>query len=802
MFKTNLKIAWRHIIKDRLYSTINIVGLSAGIGFTLLIAAYVWTELRVNGSLENASSQYIIQSKWKEADQGIEITSIGLLAKTIKEDYPSLVKNYFRWDGVTSTISKGDKSFREGIQICDSTMLQMYGFRLLYGDPKTAFNKPFSLVLTKERAIKYFGKADVVGQTLSVESFSGTKHDFVVAGVMENPAKNSVTVLTPENDNQFYVPAVNINYFGRNMDVWNNPYIVSYIELQKGVDPKKVEQALKDILRKHADPKTAANLTPYIVPLKKFYLSANNGLIQKLLYSLSAIALFILFMAMINFINLSVSRASRRLKEIGMRKVLGGMRYQLIMQFLVESSLLVLGATILGLWIYAAGRDAVGHILNENLPPIGSLIIGCWPYLILMILVVGIAAGIYPAFVLSAMKSVNSLKGKLVAVGEKLWLRKSLVGFQFMSAIVVLVGSIVVSQQVQLFFSGNLGYKKDQVVSFQVPRNWTSSGVRQMELVRDQLSMLPQVEQISLSYEVPTGNNSGVFALYKQGTDPMSAVQTQNIITDEYYADTYKIPLVAGAFYGPPGNVADSSRVVINEKMSKALGFRNPDEAIGHQVLNQGDDRTFTIAGVIRDFHFASMHTNIAPMTLFQLKAIPVFRVFSVRLAPGDVSASVQAIGKKWSALLPGAPFQYTFMDDSLKELYRAEIQLKQSSYIATVLAFIIILLGILGLVSQNIQKRTKEIGIRKLLGSSIRNILGLFMKEIFSTLMIAGLIACPLVYLLMQRWLEGYAYRIELTPFPFVVALMVLSVLTAVLITLQTIKTAMANPVKNLRSE
>jgi putative ABC transport system permease protein len=189
-------------------------------------------------------------------------------------------------------------------------------------------------------------------------------------------------------------------------------------------------------------------------------------------------------------------------------------------------------------------------------------------------------------------------------------------------------------------------------------------------------------------------------------------------------------------------------------------------------------------------------------MTLFQLKAIPVFRVFSVRLAPGDVSASVQAIGKKWSALLPGAPFQYTFMDDSLKELYRAEIQLKQSSYIATVLAFIIILLGILGLVSQNIQKRAKEIGIRKLLGSSIRNILGLFMKEIFSTLMIAGLIACPLVYLLMQRWLEGYAYRIELTPFPFVVALMVLSVLTAVLITLQTIKTAMANPVKNLRSE
>jgi ABC-type antimicrobial peptide transport system permease subunit len=478
------------------------------------------------------------------------------------------------------------------------------------------------------------------------------------------------------------------------------------------------------------------------------------------------------------------------------------MKYQLIFQFLVESSLLVAGATIAGLWIYAAGRDAVGNILQEELPTTFQLVLAFWPYLLLLILTIGTGAGIYPAFVLSTMRSVDSMKGKFAAVGEKIWLRKSLVGFQFMTATIVLAGAIVVSQQVQFFFSGNLGYKKDKVVSIQVPRNWTPEGVQRMEAIRAQLALMPQIEQISLSYEVPAGNNSGVYALYKKGSDPLSAVQTQSLLSDEYYADTYKIPLLAGTFYGPAGNITDPLKLVINEKMSKALGFRDPQQAIGQQVMNVGGDRVFTVAGVTRDFHFGSMHTGIAPMTFYQLKAFTAFRVFSLRLAGGDITANLQAIEQKWSQLLPGAPFDYTFMDDSLKNLYRAEIQLKQASYIATILSFVIILLGILGLVSQNIQKRTKEIGIRKLLGSSVSNILALFMKEIFTILIFAGVVACPVVYLLMQKWLAGYAYRIELTALPFVSAVSVLGVLTAALITLQTIKTALANPVKSLRSE
>ena len=802
MIKTNIKIAWRALMHDRLYSIINVIGLAGGIAFALIIGAYIWTELQVNASLSNSSSQYIIQSRWKNPNEGLELTTIGPLAKSLREEYPSLVKNFYRWDGITSAISKGDKSFREGIQVGDSTILQMYGFHLIHGDPATAFEGLFSVVLTREKAIKFFGKDDVVGETISMESFSGTKHDFVIKGVMEKPAKNSVTFLTPENDNGFYIPSSNAAYFGRNIETWFNPYVVSYVQLQKGVDPTSLAQPMRDLLKRNADAKTASSLHPYLVPLKEYYLSANNGLIRKLLYSLSAIAIFILGMAIINFINLSISRASRRLREIGIRKVLGGLRGQLIAQFLVESTLTVLIATVFGLCIYAATSGFFSALLGEEVPGIGAFVLQFWTYLLLLIFGIGLAAGLYPAFVLSSLKSSESLKGKLSTVAENVWLRKSLVGLQFFIATIILVCSIVFSQQIQLFFSKQLGYNKDFLISVAVPRDWTPAGVKKMEAIRDQLAQLPQVQNISLSYEVPAGNSSGVFAVHKMGADPSTAIQTQSIFTDEHYLDTYGIPLLAGEFYGPPNTNYDSLKLVVNEKMTKALGFKNPYDALGTQVKNQGGTRVFTIAGVTGDFHFSSMEEEIQPLTFFQLRAFNPFRVFSIKLKGGNVVQSMDAIRKKWMQVLPSAPFEYTFMDDTLAGLYKTEIQLKKASYCGTILSSIIVLLGILGLVSQSVQKRTKEIGIRKVLGSSVRNILALFMREVIWTIVIAGLIACPIAYLLLSKWLQGYAYRIPVTALPFVVSIGILISLTAILVAAQTIRTALANPVKSLRTE
>src|SRR3954470_19574017 len=279
MLKNYLKIEWRNITKSRFYSFVNIIGLATGIAFTLLIASYVWSQLQVNQHLQNADRQYIILSKWKDPNQGFAMATLGPLGKTLKENYPNLVANYYRFDGITSNVSKGQKSFRENLQVGDSTMLNMYGFTLLQGNAKTALNGPFKVVVTKEKAIKYFGKTDVVGQTISIESFSGSKHDFLITGVLNPMIKNSVTALIDNYPGDFYVSTDNLDFFGRNMS-WQNPFIANYIELQRGVTPKDLEQPIAHLIKQNA-PSFTADLIPQLVSLKDFYVNANNELIKK-----------------------------------------------------------------------------------------------------------------------------------------------------------------------------------------------------------------------------------------------------------------------------------------------------------------------------------------------------------------------------------------------------------------------------------------------------------------------------------------------------------------------------------------
>ncbi len=801
MVKNYFKIAWRNIIKSRFYSLVNVIGLSFGIAFTLLIGAYVWSELQVNSTLKNAGDQYIIQSKWKDANQGIELTSMGPLAKALRENYPNLVANYYRWDGVTSNVSKGNKVFREGLQLCDSTMLNMYGFSLKHGNPSTAFDGPYSVVITTEKAIKYFGKTDVTGEVLTIENFSGSKHDFMITAVMNMPVKNSVTFVNDNNNNGFYIAADNLAFFGRNMD-WPNAYILNYIELQKGVTPADLDKPMQLLIRQNAPPQITQNMKPYLVPLKDYYLSANNGLVQKMLYALSAIALFILLMAIINFINMSISRSATRMREIGIRKVLGGLKTQLISQFLIESVILVFLSTIIALVIYMVTKDLFSNILGKAVPALSVFPLYFIVFPVSMIVIIGLIAGIYPAFVLSSLKAVESLKGKLSSVKENLWLRKSLVAFQFATAAIVFIAAIIISTQINLFFSKNLGYDKAYIISAQLPRNWSPEGVQKMEAIRRQFAASPQVSNVTLSYEVPDGNNSGSIAFYKQGGDSASALQSQMLQTDEYFSSTYSIPMAAGEFFGQPGAVSDSFALVLNEAAAKAYGWQTPAEAIGKKLFFASNQPASTVRGITKDFHFGSMQQEIAPVTFVQVRVTNTFRYFSFKLKPGNMGNALAALQKKWSALMPGTPFEYKFMDETLATLYKSELQLKKAAYAATVLSLIIVLLGVLGLISLSVQKRTKEIGIRKVLGSSVAGIITLFMKEFLQVVIIAAIIACPVAYILMQKWLQAYTYRINITAQPFFLAIVVLSIITALLICIQTIKAAIANPVKSLRTE
>jgi len=801
MIKNYFKIAWRNIIKRPFYSSLNIIGLSTGILFTLLIGAYVWNELQVNKKLRNAKNQYFLRSIWKDPNKGVDITTLGPLSKRLKQDYPNLVANYYRWDGITSVVSKGDKHFREGLQLGDSTLLYMYGFELLYGDKRTALTNPYSLVITKDKAIKYFGRADVIGETISIQSFSGTQHNFAITGILKDPQENSVTALNDANHNEFFIPTNTFSYFGRlDFETWANIFIPSYIELKEGVKATDLVKPINQLLQQNTSDGIRQNLTVQPVALTDYYLQKDNGLVKRMLYALSFVGLFILLMAVINFINISISSSSARIKEIGIRKVLGGVRKQIIVQFLAESIILVLGATVISIVAYPLVQPFFGELVGKTIPVLSSFPLYFTFIPAAIVLLVGILAGLYPAVVLSSLKSADSIKGKLKTIKENVLLRKSLTGFQFCIASVVLIAAFIVSQQVSYFFGQSLGYNKEYIVSSQVPRDWSKEGVKKMESIRNEFATLPQVSQVTLSYEIPNGMNGGQPPVYRAGTDSTQAIAMQSMVTDENYLATYQVPLKAGAFFDNRG--FDSGKVVMNEQAIQALGYKNTDEAIGQHIRIPNDPTIFTIKGVTNDFHFGSMQQKIAPIIFFNVQFAPTYRYLSFKIKPGNISSTVEAIQKKWSALLPGSSFEYSFMDNTLKALYKNEIQLKKASYTATVLSLIIVLLGVIGLVSLSIQKRTKEIGIRKVLGASVSGIVALFMKEVLLVIFIAGVVACPIAWLVMNGWLSDYAYRISLTAKPFIISIIGLAFITAILIVIQTIKAGTENPVKSLRTE
>lgn len=785
-------------MKSRFYAGINVFGLSIGIAFTLLMAAYVWGEGQVNKHLKNAGRQYIIQNLWKGQANGA-ITTFGPLARELKENYPNLVANYYRWDGITTNVSTGHNAFREGIQIGDSTLLNMYGFRLVSGNASTALKEPFTVVVTTDRAIKYFGKTDVTGQTISMENMSGGRHDFLITGVMEMPSKNSVTNINENNNNGVYVSDMNLDFFGRDMS-WRNTAIVSYVELREGVTAKDLEQPIAQLVKLNAQPQDAQVFKPYLTPLKEYYLAYNNGFVKKTLFVLSSIALFILMMAVVNFVNMSVSRSSSRLREIGVRKALGGSRNQLIVQFITESVVMVFFATAVALVVYSSTREPFGDILGKALPSLFQFPAWFPLFILLLVVLLGFVAGMYPAFVLSSAKSVESLKGKPSSVKDKLWLRKSLVTFQFAVAIIAFAGAVIISRQIDLFFGKSLGYNKDFVVSAQVPRNWTKAGVEKMETIRNQFAAMPGVSGVSLSFEIPNGYNIGGAPVYKLGDDSTRAIDASFLETDENYLSVYQIPLKAGAFFA--GGNADSAKIVVNGTALQQLGWKNENEAIGQQVRISDDPTIYTVKGVIHDFHFGSMQGKIDPAVFFPVRFAPVYRYLSFKIQPQHISSTMNALQGRWATLMPGAAFEYRFMDETLASIYQSELQFKKASYTATLLAMVIVLLGVFGLVTLNIQKRTKEIGIRKVLGSSVPDIIALFAREFVWMLLVAGVIACPLAYIIMHSWLQGYAYRVDIGLLPFIAVTGCLALVTILLITAQTMKAARANPVKSLRAE
>lgn len=801
MIRNYIKIAFRNLIKNRLFSAVNIIGLTAGILFTMLIGAYIWSELQVNKGLRNADRQFFLSSKWKEEGMGMPMTTLAPIGRRLKEEYPSLVANYYRWDGITSVISVGDKRFREGIQIGDSTLLSMYGFELQAGNSKMALVNPYSAIITEKQAIKFFGNTDALGKSINIQSFSGEKHDFLITGVLKKLPQNSVTNLLGDDTNGIFIPNNTARFFGRdNFEQWNNLNIPSYIELRDGAKISDLENAIQSLISKNTPDFIKANLKIEPIALTKYHLQKDNGLINKMLFALSLIGVFILVMAIINFVNISIGSSGSRTKEIGVRKAIGSVRSQLIFQFLAESLPLVMASGVFALLFYPIAKPFFNDIIGKEIPnliefpKITALYFGGF------ILLLAFLAGLYPAFILSSLKVIDSLKGKLKTTKEASLLRKSLVLFQFATALLVLIGATVITQQINYFFGKNLGYNKDWVISAQVPRDWSKRGVNKMISIRKEFEKVPQIENISLSYEIPNGNNGGQSQMYKMGTDSTKTVASQALISDENYLKTYEISLIEGNFFDGLGS--DSSKIILNERAVKQLGFSNSADAVGQKIRMLTDPTVYTIKGISKDFQFGTMQQAIQPMVFFDINTAPFYRFLSFKIKADNISESLAAVQSKWTTLIPDSPFEYSFMDDTLAKIYKNEIQLKKASYTATVLAIIISLLGVIGLIALSIQRRLKEIGVRKVLGASSLNITTLFIKEFSLVFALACLLACPLAYYFMNNWLDNYANRISLTPFTFLWAVVGLMSITAILIGIQTFKSATMNPVKSLKTE
>ncbi|PRD47340.1 ABC transporter permease [Sphingobacterium haloxyli] len=800
MFKNHIKIAWRNVWKRKFHTVINIVGLVSSMTFVLLIAAYVWQTHQVNSDLRHQDRQYVLQSEYKKTGIGLELTTIGALPKALREEYPHLVANYYRIDGLTCIISNGTAVYEESVSLGDSTLLEMFGFELFEGNPSTALTSPFSVVITESAAMKYFGKKEVLGENLTIRNFAGEKRDFVVTGVLKPTAQNSVMELNAALSSSIFLPIASEQYFGRNVDNWNNLWIAGFIELQENVQPEQLAIPIQNLLKQHADEQVAANLIPQLKPLSSYYLDDNNGAMRQLTQVLILIAGFLLIMAVVNFINFTVSQSFTRLKEIGVRKTMGSNRFQLILQLTTEYIMLVWIAGLGALALYPLLAPLFESIMLTALPNIFELPVFFFVYFMLAVLFLGMLSGLYPAMKLSQNHLLESMKNQLTNIQQKHLIRRILLFTQFTVTIVVLIAAVVISRQVDIFMKGDLGYDKDYLITVQAPRDWSEAGLHKMELVREQLRALPHVENLSLSYGVPGAFADGIQQIQKVGSE--DEVDALMIASDSYFSETYSIPLLAGEFFNQKGAMTDNSKLVITNKTAKALGFHMPQGAIGQQISLFNGRFVGTIAGVTEDFYANSMHSVSPPVIWFSIKNNNQYRFLSIRLNAGSTLDALTALEKKWKQLMPEAPFEFRFMDDTIKNMYTIELQLQRASQAATVISIVIIALGLIGLTALAINLRLKEVGIRKVLGASLQQIIMLFSKEFYITFFLAVLVGCPLVYTLMNKWLANYASRIELTMSVFIFPLIGL-ILLLFFVTGSIISSAIkSNPVDSLRDE
>ncbi len=801
MFKSNFKIAFRNLIRFKAYSLINIFGLAIGIASCIIILLFVSDELGYDTYNKKADQIYRVHTHGKLLGSDLNMAvSPAPLGETMVDEYPEVISSTRLMYNPNMLIRYNDNVFNETRFFwADSTIFEVFTMPFIQGNPFTALNQPHTVVLTKSLAKKYFGDEDPMDKIMNMED--GTP--YTVRGVIED---------CPSNSHFHYDMFASVASLGLQGTFWVSNNFYTYIVLKKGASAEELQAKLPEFSKKYAGPQLQELLGityddavkkgyayEFIMqPLKDIHLHSHldyeiepNSDIRYV-YIFSIIAGFVLLIACINFMNLTTARSSTRSREVGIRKVLGSNKAKLIRQFLTESVLLtffaVLAAVVLVEVFLPAFSNIAGKELHTNYFENWLVI----PGLFLTTLVVGFIAGSYPAFFLSSFQPVKVLKGK-PSEGRRNWLRSGLVVFQFAITIVLFACTFIVAGQMKFIQEKKLGFDKDHVLVIQ--RAWALEN--HADAFKDELMQSTKIISASNTDNLP-GKLFGQ-TVFKPEDAPLSQQYPLAIMATDYnFAETLGLELSEGRYFSKD-IISDSAAIILNENAVKFMEIKDP---IGKRIIMPGrtDNQYFTIIGVLKDFHYESLHQQIRPLAIFYNKGQTAY--LPVRIKPANISATISLIEDEWKKFVPGKPFEYFFLDEDFNKLYQSEMKTGQIFSAFSVLAIFIACLGLFGLTAFTVERRIKEIGIRKVLGASISTIVFLISKEFLKWVLIANLIAWPVAYYFMNEWLQNFAYRNEITLWAFIFSGIIALVIALITISSQTIKAATANPVKSLRYE
>lgn len=805
MIRNYITTAIRSLVKNKFYSLLNITGLAVGLATCLLIWLYVTDELSYDRYNVKADRIYRVNTEIKFGGNYLDLgVAAPLMGPAMAHDLPD-VQQYTRLQWHSSIhVRKGNENVQEDrVAFADSTLFKVFTLPMIEGDPNTALKEPHSMVITQKAAERYFNGTSAVGKTLLVNDSVPYK----VTGVIRN-------IPTESHFNfDFFIP------FAENADSREDNWLGdqnfnTYVLLRQGTDVKKLEHEMNDLLDRHVGPqitaavhqslddfkRTGAFLRGSLTPLTEIHLHSNKigeleggGNIQYV-YVFSAIAIFILLIACVNFMNLSTARSANRAKEVGIRKVMGSLKSSLVLQFLTESILIGCIALALALLIASLALPYFDDLAGKQIETAALFRPAMLVFLILLVLVVGVGAGSYPAFFLSAFRPIEVLKGKLTGGFRRSWLRNALVVFQFAISITLIIGTAVVYNQLRYIRNRDIGFDRSHVLVIE------HTGVlgSQTGAFRDEIMHMAGVRNATMTSFIPTGYSSMASTFFNSpAKDPKTALDMQIWPVDADYIPTMGMKILAGRNFSPE-YPTDSTGLILNEAAWRFLGSPDISHKLLYSYVSATQLKVYHIVGVLQNFNFKSMRQMVTPLCLVLGTDNTIV---SARINASDSAVTAQA-KELWQKMAPGQPFTYSFMEDSFDRLYTGEMRTGRIAFTFSLLAILIACLGLFGLVTFAAEQRTREIGIRKVLGAGISTIVRMIAKDFLKLVIIAFLIAGPLAGWLMTGWLQGFAYRVGIPWWIYALAGTMALLIAVCTVCFRALNAALANPVNSLRAE